>query len=109
MARGLTLVGEMGPELVDFTSPGQVYTANQTAGMFTSNGGVGQAIGAMVAEIKQLKSEVVQLRKDQQKQTGDIIISNYDANRRASGDIVAAVTESSEATAWADRSKVVIS
>lgn len=36
---GLTLVGEKGPELVDFTRPSQVYTADQTKqalGMDTS-------------------------------------------------------------------------
>jgi hypothetical protein len=108
-ASGLTLVGEVGPEFVDFTSPGRVYSADQTAGMFTPRGGNNQAMGAVVLELQQLRKEVTQLRKDQQQQTGDLIMSNYDANRKASGDIVTAVTESSEATAWADRSKVVIS
>jgi len=34
MAYGVSLVGERGPELVDFTHPAQVYPAAQTAGMF---------------------------------------------------------------------------
>ena len=33
---GLTLVGEEGPELVNFRSPGMVYTAAQTAAMQAS-------------------------------------------------------------------------
>jgi len=102
---GLTLVGEKGPELVDFTTPGQVYTADQTAGMFTGSNGMGQAIGAMVGEIQQLRAEVSQLRKDQQKQTGDLIISNYDANNKASEAIAAAVVDASQEQAWTARSQ----
>lgn len=34
LASGVTLVGERGPELVDFRDPGRVYNANQTRGMF---------------------------------------------------------------------------
>lgn len=105
LARGLTLVGEMGPELVDFTSPGRVYTADQTAGMFTPGNNMGSAIGAMVVEIQQLRQEVTALRKDQQKQTGDIIISNYDANQKAAEEITTAVVTTSEEAAWTNRSK----
>ena len=101
---GLTLVGEMGPELVDFTTPGNVYTAEQTAGMFTGTN-MNAAVGAMVLEIQQLRQEVSLLRKDQQKQTGDLIISNYGAAQKASEDIVVAVTVASKDAAWNDRSK----
>lgn len=100
---GLTLVGETGPELVDFTTPGRVYTADQTAGMFAYNGNSGMGIGSMVAELKQLREEVCQLRKDQQKQTGDLIISNYDANQKAADNITAAVTEAATDSAWDKR------
>lgn len=102
---GLTLVGEYGPELVDFVTPGQVYTADQTAGMFAGNNGMGQAIGAVVGELQQLRAEVTQLRKDQQKQTGDLIISNYDANNKASEAITAAVVDASQEQAWTARSQ----
>lgn len=104
-ASGLTLVGEMGPELVDFTMPGRVYSADQTAGMFTPMGGSNQAMGAVVAELQQLRQEVSQLRKDQQKQTGDLIISNYDANQKASEEIATAVVSTSKEMVWVDRSK----
>jgi hypothetical protein len=103
---GVTLVGEMGPELVDFNTPGRVYTAEQTAGMFSGSGGnMANAIGAMIAEVQQLREEVCQLRKDQQKQTGDIIISNYDANQKASETVATAVQETSQNVAWTERSK----
>ena len=45
LATGLSLVGENGPEMVDFRTPGRVYTAEQTQGMFN---GVSQ-FGAVVA------------------------------------------------------------
>jgi hypothetical protein len=102
---GLTLVGELGPELVDFKHPAQVYTADQTAGMFTPTSNMNGSISAMVVEIKQLREEVVQLRKDQQKQTGDIIISNYDALQKSSDEIATAVVATSQDMAWIDRSK----
>lgn len=104
-ASGWAMVGERGPEMVNFSSPAQVYTADQTAGMFSPGAGMGAAVGAMVVEIQQLCQEVAQLRKDQQKQTGDIIISNYDANQKASEDIATAVASTSQDAAWTARSK----
>jgi hypothetical protein len=73
--------------------------------MFTPGNGMGAAVGAMVAEIQQLREEVTQLRKDQQKQTGDIIISNYDAHQKSSEEIATAVVTTAQDTAWIDRSK----
>lgn len=106
--QGMTLVGELGPELVDFTSPGRVYTADQTAGMFTGGASMAPTLNALVIEVNKLRQEVVQLRKDQQKQTGDIIISNYDANQKASDNVATAVVNSSVDSAWVDRSKATI-
>jgi hypothetical protein len=104
-ASGLTLVGEVGPELVDFSMPGRVYSADQTAGMFAPRSGSNQAMGAVVLELQQLRKEVTQLRKDQQQQTGDLIMSNYDANQKASEEVALAVTGTSQDTAWNTRSK----
>lgn len=102
--QGITLVGEEGPELVDFTTPGRVYTADQTSGMFiapTSNNTNQQ----LVQELRALKQEVAQLRKDQQTQTGDLIMSNYEANQRAADTVAATVNSTAQVTAWATRSK----
>jgi hypothetical protein len=62
-------------------------------------------MGAVVTELQQLRQEVSQLRKDQQKQTGDLIISNYDANQKASEEIASAVAGSSQELAWISGSK----
>lgn len=53
---GLTLVGEEGPELVNFQAPSMVYTAAQTAGL------MGGGNAEMVAELRALRAEVAALR-----------------------------------------------
>lgn len=59
-APGWALVGEEGPELVNFSQPGRVYTANQTAGML----GGGNA---------ELTAEIRALRADNQAQARSIV------------------------------------
>jgi hypothetical protein len=73
--------------------------------MFTPRNGNNQAMGAVVLELQQLRKEVTQLRKDQQQQTGDLIMSNYDANQKASEEVATAVTGTSRDAAWNARSK----
>jgi len=51
---GLALVGEQGPEIVNFDTPGTVSTASQTGGAFA----------AVVAELKAVREELAQLRAD---------------------------------------------
>ena len=97
---GTHMVGERGPELVDFASPGRVYTAGQTAAFGDNT--------ALVAELKALRDEVSQLRNDQKEQTGHIIQSNYDANQR-NAQAVSNVTENAiKQQTWKERSQVVI-
>jgi len=100
-SKGVNLVGEKGPELVDFQNPGRVYTASQT-NMLGDN-------TLLVNEIKALRDEVAKLRDEQREQTGQIIISNYDANKK-NAEVVASTTESvAKMQEWKERSKVVIS
>lgn len=54
---GLSILGERGPELVDFTTPARVYTHEQTRGMFAPRDD-----GALIEEIKGLRAEVATLR-----------------------------------------------
>jgi predicted ribosome quality control (RQC) complex YloA/Tae2 family protein len=102
---GLTMVGELGPELVDFTYPAQVYPADQTLGMFATQPTMSSNMGQVVQELRQVKQELAQLRKEQQKQTGDLIMSNYDANQKASKEVASAVVNTGEEGAWINRSK----
>ena len=102
---GLTLVGELGPELVDFQNPERVYTADQTAGMFAQAPGSGQQFSLMVRELQQLRQEVATLRKDQQKQTGDLIVTNYDATNKLAEQIAEAVVQTVADSDWQTRNK----
>jgi hypothetical protein len=47
---GLAMVGEQGPELINFNRPGQVYTAGQTAEIMSGNG--------LAAEIQGLREDI---------------------------------------------------
>ncbi len=101
-ASGLSLVGEKGPELVDFKSPGRVYSNTSSNDMFAN------ANKELVAEVRALRQEVAKLREEQKEQTGHIIATNYDANARAAGTITESVETSTADMAWANRSQVKI-
>ena len=94
---GLAIVGEQGPELVDFNSPGRVYTADQTAGMFNA-----QAINKeIIAELKRLREEVVTLKEQQREIAGHMITATYDAQAQNAEAIVNTVQSTSSKSAWA--------
>jgi len=98
--RGMNMVGENGPELIDFASPGRVYTAKQTSAFGDNT--------ALVAELKALRDEMSQLRSEQKEQTGHIIQSNYDANQK-NAQAVSNVTENAiKQQTWKERSQVVV-
>lgn len=54
---GLALVGEKGPELINFNQPGQVFTHEQTRGMFS-----GGNSDAVIAELQAVRAELASLR-----------------------------------------------
>ena len=60
---GWALVGEKGPELVNFSQPGRVYTAADTAALFRSATPRAADAGSR-EEVKALREEVYQLRRD---------------------------------------------
>ena len=100
LASGLALVGEQGPELVDFKTPGRVYS-NPASNDLLSN-------ADLIAEIRNLQREISQLRKDQREQTGYLIKSNYDANQLAAQQVADATKATTAANAWNMRSAVKI-
>ena len=62
---GWSLVGEEGPELVNFSQPGRVYTAADTAALFRSvTPRAADTDSGSDAEVKALRQEVYQLRRD---------------------------------------------
>ena len=67
---GWSLVGEEGPELVNFSQPGRVYSAADTAALFrgvtprATDTGSREEIKALRQENKALRQEIYQLRRD---------------------------------------------
>lgn len=53
---GLALVGENGPEMINFNQPGQVYNASQTSEILSSNN------KDLIEEVKALRTELEMLR-----------------------------------------------
>ncbi|MBU0592449.1 MAG: phage tail length tape measure family protein [Gammaproteobacteria bacterium] len=64
--RGWALVGEQGPELVNFSDPGRVYTADQTRAVFSANDewDYRQTSGASAIDLSALVNELQQLRQE---------------------------------------------
>jgi hypothetical protein len=65
---GLALVGEQGPELINFDQPGQVYTASQTRGMLSGGrGGNTARLEALVErqaqQLEAIARELIALRR----------------------------------------------
>ena len=100
MAKGLSLVGEKGPELVNFTAPGRVFSNSASNDLFNNR--------ELVAEIRMLRKEVNTLRQEQKEQTGHIITTNYDANNKNADTIATATEEAYTQQEWKARSAVKI-
>lgn len=100
LAQGISIVGENGPELVDFKNPGRVYSNQASNDIFSNK--------ELVEEIKSLRQEVAKLRADQKEQTGYLITSTYDANMKNAEAITAANQDALDKQNWASRSKVKI-
>ena len=100
LVQGISLVGEKGPEIVDFSTPGRVYSNAASNDIFSTR--------ELVAELKALRTEVSHLRQEQKEQTGHIISSNYDANRK-NADKLSEVTENAmNQQSWKERNKVIV-
>lgn len=88
IASGMSIVGENGPELVNFPAPTKVYSNRQTNDIANSN-------QALIQEIKALRDEVAQLRQEQKEQTGHLITAAYDSNMKAADTISEASNDGS--------------
>jgi hypothetical protein len=102
-AQGLALVGEEGPELVDFKTPGRVYTARDTNEFFNRQA-ANTSNTEMINELKALRQEIKELREQQKTETGHVIQATYDAQAQNADAIAGVVNESSSKALWANRS-----
>lgn len=90
-ANGLSIVGELGPELVDFKTPGRVYTAEQTFGMFNGNS---SSNGELIQEIRELRKEVATLRQQQHEETMVLVEATYDSQDQNANKLASTITNS---------------
>jgi tape measure domain-containing protein len=79
----------------------RVLTASQSRGIE----GTSQEV---IAELRALRAEVEQLRKDQRDHTGALIQSNYDANERAANKVADGVQSASKDSSWRQKSAAII-
>lgn len=100
IAKGLTLVGENGPELANFAAAARIYPNQASNDIFNTK--------ELVAEIRSLKAEVSQLRADQKAQTGHLIAANYDANAKNAEAVAEATDAALVDQTWKQRSQVKI-
>ena len=98
IGNGVTMVGERGPEIVDFKNPGRVYSNRASNDLLNTKD--------LVAEIKALRDEVSQLRADQKEQTGHLIATNYDANNKNANTVANANETALKQQDWKVRSQV---
>ena len=94
---GRHLVGELGPELIDFSTPGRVYTAQETFGMFngTNNSNI-----QLLNELRALRQEVAALRQQQTTETGHLINATYEAQSQNADAVSQAVLENGKKQIW---------
>jgi hypothetical protein len=98
---GIALVGEKGPELVNFDNPGQVYTNAQSGNIMDS------IAGAVTSELALLRKQVAMLEENARKNAEAIIRGNYDANNQAAGKVAEAVVNVAETSSWNSTRNVV--
>lgn len=101
LAYGQGLVGERGPEFVDFENPARVYTAEQTRGMFMPT----NQLSAVVQELRYLREEVATLRAQQQTQTGHLITATYDAQSQNAQQVTETLKQTTQQQIWTQKVK----
>jgi hypothetical protein len=78
----------------------RIIPAADNAQLMTSLNNRDEANRVLVTEIRNLRSEVKQLREQQAKETGNIIVANFDAQQRAAEQIEQAMVNKSQQSTW---------
>lgn len=101
IGRGLTVVGERGPEIVNFDSPGMVFNNSQSQGMMSS------FVAPLVGEIQELRKQVEALQEQAAQNTIAMINSNIISNQQNAETISNSIVDAEEKKSWDSRSKLV--
>lgn len=101
IGRGLTVVGERGPEIVNFDSPGMVFNNSQSQGMMSS------FVAPLVNEVQQLRKQVQLLQEQAEQNTRAMINANIISNQQNAETISNSIADAEEKKSWDSRSKLV--
>ena len=97
-ARGTNFVPE--DMLAQIHQGERIIPAADNAQLMTSLNNRDEANRVLVSEIRNLRSEVKQLREQQAKETGNIIVANFDAQQRAAEQIEIAMNNTAQQSTW---------
>jgi hypothetical protein len=78
----------------------RIIPAADNAQLMQSLNNRDEANRVLVSEIRNLRSEVKQLREQQAKETGNIIVANFDAQQRAAEKIETAMNNTAQQSTW---------
>jgi hypothetical protein len=78
----------------------RIVPAAENAQLMTSLNNRDESNRVLVSEIRNLRSEVKQLREQQAKETGNIIVANFDAQQRAAQQIETAMNNTAQQSSW---------
>jgi hypothetical protein len=78
----------------------RIIPAADNAQLMQSLNSRDEANRVLVSEIRNLRSEVKQLREQQAKETGNIIVANFDAQQRAAEKIETAMNNTAQQSTW---------
>lgn len=98
--RGLTLVGEEGPELLDLETPGRIYTAEQTARTLRMANGGSNGIESIKVEIRNESGQPVKAQSSNANINGremilSIVLTGIANNEQGSQDMIRALAQKS--------------
>jgi hypothetical protein len=90
----VTVLGEDGPQLIA-----------QPSNMFVPQTNMSGNMEAVVAELRELKTEVAELRKQQNQETGHLIAATYDAQSKNAEAVTQGVIDATKAQTWAQQAQ----
>lgn len=101
IGRGLTVVGEKGPEIVNFDSPGTVFNTNQSQGMMAS------FVAPLIKEVQQLRKQVETLQEQSVINSNNMIKAGIISNQQNAETISGSISEAEDRKGWDSRSNLV--
>lgn len=91
VANGWSIVGEKGPELVNFSNPGRVYTADQTRNALSGGGGVNIKIDLHNESGQQVEAQTTGTNFDGESYVVGVVLKAISTNKNGMRNIIKGV------------------